>query len=218
MKRQSLVLVILVLLVGMTISCQAVESVEVVQAPVIAVEEVVEAPVVVTEVVVEETPEPTVAPTTEPPTAVPPTPTIAATPEPTIAHPNGRRIELLYDNNSFYFYNPTNNRIDMRPLSFEAIDENGNPLRYQLDASMWTQFYTYVDGGNCDSVEINRAGSHLNPPQCRNYNANLTPDRDDDQIFWTANPGIARFRVSWNGNEIARCELGGERCVVYLPQ
>lgn len=166
----------------------------------------------------EPTPEPATAePPTPEPTAVLPTSTVAATAQPTIAYPNGRRIELLYDNNSFYFYNPTNDRIDMRPLSFEAIDANGNPLRYQFDASQWTQFYTYVDDGNCDRLEITRSDGYLRPPQCRSYNASVTPDRDSDLVFWIAKPGTVQFRVSWNGSEIARCEIGVERCEVYLP-
>ncbi len=166
-----------------------------------------------------------VLPTTEPapeaptlePTAVPPTPTVATAAEPTIAYPNGRRIELLYDNNSFYFYNPSNDRIDMRPLSFEAIDASGNPLRYQFDASQWTQFYTFVEDGRCDRIEITSSASYLRPPQCRSYNASVTPQRENDLVFWIAKAGTVQFRVSWNGAEIARCEIGAERCEVYLP-
>jgi hypothetical protein len=137
--------------------------------------------------------------------------------QPTIAYPNGRRIELLYDDNSLYFFNPTNDRIDMRPLSFEAIDANGNPLRYQFDASMWTQFFTYVVEGNCNRIEIARTGGYLRPPQCRGYNATVTPDRETDLVFWTARAGSAQFRVSWNGSEIARCEIGAGQCELYLP-
>jgi serine/threonine protein kinase len=167
------------------------------------------------------TPEPaTQEPATPEPTdvaQVEDTPTTETIAEATIAYPNGRRIELLYDDNSFYFYNPNSERVDLRPLSFEAIDANGNLLRYQFDASMWTQFYTYVENGRCDRIEITRSDGYLRPPQCRSYNASVTPDRDTDLVFWIAKAGIARFRVSWNGNEIARCEIGGERCEVYLP-
>jgi hypothetical protein len=162
-------------------------------------------------------PPPTQEPPTPEPTAVPPTPTVSTVVQPTIAYPNGRRIELLYDDNSFYFYNPSNDRIDMRPLSFEAIDANGNPLRYQFDASMWTQFFTYVEEGRCDRIEITRSDGYLRPPQCRSYNSTVTPDRESDLVFWIAKAGTVQFRISWNGNEIARCEIGAERCEVYLP-
>ena len=160
---------------------------------------------------------PTQAPPTSEPTAVLPTATVVTAVQPTIAYPNGRRIELLYDDNSFYFYNPTNDRIDMRPLSFEAIDANGNPLRYQFDASMWTQFFTFVEEGRCDRIEIIRSDSYLRPPQCRSYNASVTPERESDLVFWIAKAGTVQFRVSWDGSEIARCEIGAERCEVYLP-
>ncbi len=149
--------------------------------------------------------------------AVPPTPTTSSVVQPTIAYPNGRRIELLYDDNGLYFFNPTNDRIDMRPLSFEAIDANGNPLRYQFDASMWTQFFTYVIEGQCNRIEITRSDGYLRPPQCRGYNATVTPDRETDLVFWTARAGSAQFRVSWNGAEIARCEIGAGQCELYLP-
>ncbi len=174
------------------------------------------------------TEEPTLAPTDVPPTDIPPAePTIApeptavpptSIPEPTTAYPNGRRVILFYNENSFYFYNSTNNRIDMRPISFEAIDENGDPLRYRFNADKWTQFYTYVDAGNCNAVEIYRESGYLNPPQCASLNATVTPERDTDEVFWINKPGTAQIRISWNGNEIARCELDVERCVVFLPQ
>jgi hypothetical protein len=159
----------------------------------------------------------TAAPTNAPP-AVPATESPAVAPiQPTIAYPNGRRTELLYNNSSFYFYNATNDRIDMRPLDFEAIDENGNGLRYFFSSSQWTQFFTYVEEGHCNRIEINQAGPWLRPPQCRGYNATVTPSEGSDFIFWVQQPGAARFRVLWNGQEIARCEFGVERCEVYLP-
>ena len=177
------------------------------------------------------TAEPTVAEvatdTPVPPTDTPPPPTNTPIPptdtpepvsaEPTITYPDGRRVELLYDQSSFYFYNPTGDRIDMRPLSFEAIDANGNSLLYFFNANMWTQFYTFTDSGNCDRIEINRANPWLRPPQCRNYNATVTPSDDSDLIFWIQQPGAAQFRILWNGDELARCEFGAERCEVYLP-
>jgi hypothetical protein len=157
-------------------------------------------------------------PATAAPTAVPPTDTaVPVVVQATIAYPNGRRVELLYDANSFYFYNATNERIDMRPIDFEAIDESGNPLRYFFSSSQWTQFFTYVEEGRCDRIEIARASGWLRPPQCRGFNATVTPTAESDFIFWIQQPGAARFRVLWNGAEVARCEFGVERCEVYLP-
>jgi hypothetical protein len=157
-------------------------------------------------------------PPTEAPTAVPPTNTPETAPaQPTIAYPNGRLIQLYYDSTSFYLRNGSSDRVDLRPIDFETIDANGTPLLYYFDGSQWTQFYTYVEEGRCDRIEIARANPWLRPPQCRGTNATVTPDGDSDLIFWIQQPGAARFRVLWNGAEIARCEFGAQLCEVYIP-
>jgi serine/threonine protein kinase len=152
------------------------------------------------------------------PTSVPIAPTEQpAAPPPTIAFPNGRRIELLYDAYSFYLWNPNSERIAIRSIAFEALDGNGNSAGYYFDGTLWTQFYSFVEERSCNRIEMTGVPGHLRPPQCQGYNATVTPTIDDDLVFWTQRPGVSRFRVLWGGQEIARCELTGGRCEVFLP-
>ena len=147
-------------------------------------------------------------------TAAPPT----DTPEPTIAYPDGLRIELAYDDTSFYLYNTSSDRIRVRDISFGAIDEMGRPLIYGISGDRWTQFYGFVEPFSCYGIEpYGVDGVYMRPTYCQQYNAVVTPEEQGDEIFWTEKPDSVEFRVSWDGQEIARCPLGINTCVVYVP-
>lgn len=157
------------------------------------------------------------APPTETPLP-PPTPTEeTAAAEATIAYPNGHRFVLLYDENSFYAYNPEPDRLRASSLSFEALNNGGNTVGYAFQGSSWAQFYSFIEQGKCMRIEINRAPSYLRPGQCSVYNSTVTPRTDDVMIFWTDRPSVTQFRVLWDGQEVGRCEIGAGSCEVYLP-
>lgn len=169
-----------------------------------------------------ETAVPTAAPTetiivaaTE--TAVSASPTSPPVAAPTVLYPNGKRILLLYDANSFYLWNSTAERIAIRSIDFENIDANGNFAGYFFDGSLWTQFYSYVEDQSCVRIELLRAPAYLRPPLCRAYNATVTPDPDDAAVFWLPRSGITQFRVLWDNQEIARCEVNAGQCELFLP-
>lgn len=152
------------------------------------------------------------------PTAVPATavPTTAPVTAPT-ATPSGPRLVMFYDPTSFYLHNPNANGIRVSPLVFESLDENGNLSGYWFDGQRWAQFYNLVEPFGCARLEMTKVAGWLRPSQCREYNSTVTPEQDADIVFWTARPGVAAFRVVWQGQEVGRCSVSANLCEVYLP-
>lgn len=166
------------------------------------------------------TSEPTTAPTQEP-TAAPtlaPTEEVSAQIEPTVVYPDGLRLELHYDPNSFYLYNPAASRIRVRDISFEALDSNERPLPYAMSATLWTAVYSFLDGRSCYAIEpFGADGPFMNPAFCLQENAREAPNINNNIVFWTERSGSVVFRVLWAGEEIARCPLGTGSCEIYIP-
>jgi len=147
----------------------------------------------------------TVIPITDLPVAVP-----------TVAYPNGSPIILYYNDSSFYVWNPTSGRIQTASFKFEALDNDGNTLSHEFDGTRWTQFYSFLDGGNCVAIEMT-AGDHLKPSECSNYNSVVNSTSDSDLIFWTGQSRISGFRVSWQDEEVARCDTIAGECRFNIP-
>ncbi len=139
------------------------------------------------------------------------------TPAPTILYPSGRRVILFYDDYSFYVWNTTGESIRVSPLRFEALNANGDILRYAFDGSRWAAFFGRVENNRCDALEIGRAPSVLRPAECRYYNAVINPESNDDMVFWTVREGSVAFRVLWENQEVARCAIGIGICEIFLP-
>ena len=158
-----------------------------------------------------------------PPTATPVPPTATPIPAteadavPTVLYPGGRPVQLHYDQYSFYMWNGGTDSIRVSSIIFEAIDPSGTPLGYRFEGSRWSAFWHSVEGGKCDAVETNNAPGLLKPSQCRGYNAFVNPDLTDPMVFWIPREGISQFRVLWEGQEVARCEMGGGFCALWLP-
>jgi hypothetical protein len=141
------------------------------------------------------------------------------TPEPTatIRFPNGRAIEMFYDENSFYVLNNAASPIQNNSLSFQAINDNGSPLSYRFDGSAWARIYTTLDPGKCASLEIVNASNTLRPPACDGgYSVQSSPSRSSDDIFWVARDSVSHFRVLSNGVEAGRCEIAAQHCEVFI--
>lgn len=180
-----------------------------------------------------DTPQTTVGPPTAAPTEPPPAtstalsagvPTTAPVAAPT-ATPAGPRLVMFYDGTSFYLYNPNANGVRVSQIVFESLDENGNLSGYWFEGQRWAQFYNLVEPFGCTRLEITKVAGWLRPSQCREYNSTVTPEQDGDVVFWTARPGVAAFRVVWQGQEVGRCPVNGSgdgsananQCEVYLP-
>jgi hypothetical protein len=159
-------------------------------------------------------PSDTPAPTDEP--TEPPTEIVAV--EPTVLYPDGLRLELFYDNNSFYLWNPGQNRVFIRDISFAALDAEGEETSFRFEGRVWTERadYDYVDRNKCVRLEILSA-SVRPPDECTDYNASRNPPRTDSSVFWVAREGVAQFAIYWDEDEIARCQIDDEECVIFLP-
>ena len=173
-----------------------------------------------TEIPPSATDDPTAMPsnTSVPPTRTPqPTNTTnAVASAPTLAYPDGSQIVLYYDDSTFYAWNPSGDRVRAGNFKFEALDNNGNTLANTFDGVSWTQFYSFIDGGNCVKIEFT-TGSTFVPPECGNTNSEVNLMSSDDQVFWTGGGNISGFRVLWNDDEIARCEANTGQCTFNIP-
>ncbi len=130
---------------------------------------------------------------------------------------------LIYNQASFYVWNTGNQTLALRDLRFEAVDGGGNPAGFSLDGGRWSAFYPWLEPGNCASLEVLGIAGRLRPNRCQGYNAILTPEAEDDTIFWWSRPGVDGFRVLLQGAEIGRCSLSADNpedvaeCQVGLP-
>jgi serine/threonine-protein kinase len=167
---------------------------------------------------------PTLAPT---PTFVPPTPALSgvegatepppATPLPTVLYPGGRHFLVYYDDNGLYLHNASGRAGAVSPLAFERLDASGTPLN-RFDGWRWSRYYPRIEIASCMRVEIRSSPSYLRPSPCNNrYNSTVTASRNDDFVFWTTQTGASQFRVLWNAEEVARCEIATGVCEVFLP-
>lgn len=138
--------------------------------------------------------------------------------EPTPVFPDGTPVDLVYNFDSFYLYNTSDERIRVSTISFQAVDSAGLPLQYGMDGNRWTQFYSFIDPYACARIEpFGAEGAYMRPGYCRSYSATVTPTRDGVEIFWRERDGSVAFRVLWEGQEIGRCGLAPNSCTVYIP-
>jgi serine/threonine protein kinase len=162
------------------------------------------------------TPVEATATTTPPPTETPAPAGQAAAPEPTVKYPQGRHLQLFYNENSFYIHNLTDERIAFEPIAFERLDASGEPTN-RFDGTEWAMLYTLIWPKNCLKAEIRDNYPYLSPSACLGYNATRTFKQNEKVVFWTERQGSTQFRVLWDEEEIARCEIEEGICDIYLP-
>ncbi len=155
---------------------------------------------------------PTPTATTVLPTATRPEPTA------TVLYPNGRPIELFYDDYSFYILNLDDRFLEISSISFEGLNEIGQSAGYQFSGLNWASFYDILESGRCNRIETTLAPIYLRPGQCPGYNATITPILSDEQVFWSSLNNISSFRVMWEGQEIGRCLVNERICDIFLPR
>jgi hypothetical protein len=135
---------------------------------------------------------------------------------PTVKYPQGRHLRLYYNDNSFYIYSLDTERIAIEPIAFERLDASG-AYSNRFEGIEWAKLYAYIWPNNCMKAEIRESRPFLNPSVCLGYNATRTFKRDEELVFWTTREGTTQFRVLWEEEEIARCEIVAGVCEVYLP-
>jgi hypothetical protein len=172
---------------------------------------------VVTVVATETNLPPTVIPT-QTPVPVQPTTTLPPAPTATVLHPDGRLIELFYDDYSFYILNLDDQSLDVAAVSFEALNESGESAGFEFSGVSWASFYEILESGRCNRIETTQAPIYLRPGQCPGYNSTITPILSDERVFWSSQNGISTFRVLWEGQEVGRCLVNDRICDIFLPR
>lgn len=142
---------------------------------------------------------------------------VVVNPTATILNPNGYRIVLFYNERGFYIWNPGERRLQIASIAFEAIDAAGQPTPYRFEGSSWAAMYAQLMEGRCNTVEIAAQAAPSRPAECTVFNATRTPVEDSPWVFWRAHDGITQFRVLWDNQETARCEISAGTCEVFLP-
>lgn len=141
----------------------------------------------------------------------------AAAITPTVLYPNGRRFVIFYNDNSLYLYNASGAAGAFSPLTFERLNVSGAALN-RFDGWRWSQHYPRVETDSCARIEIRGRSPYLRPAQCQGrYNSSITASRDDSYVFWISQKDSSQFRVLWNKQEVARCEIAAGVCEVFLP-
>ena len=157
---------------------------------------------------------------TAPPTATStntpnPTPTPTNTLTPT---PIANRLQLFYDDFSFYVWNPGALPADVSMLAFEAVDPAGAPAGYSFQGRVWTGFYPRLESRACNGLEVvSEIATQLRPFQCQTYNALIRPQADSETIFWINRDNVSQFRVYWQGDLVRTCAVSAGTCIIPIP-
>jgi serine/threonine-protein kinase len=142
-------------------------------------------------------------------------PTVAG--PPTVLYPNGRRLLLYYDESSLYMLNASGESVRLAPFAFERLDNFGAAI-HRFEGQQWAEFNSTISNGWCTRMEIFQREPYLRAPQCNGrFNSSITPTGSDPFVFWTTYPDSTNFRVLWDDQEIARCEIGAAFCEFFLP-
>jgi hypothetical protein len=150
---------------------------------------------------------------TETPTAIP-----TAEPSPTQDLTNNHRVRFFYDDYSFYIWNPEPVSLNVAAFSFEALDNNGEPAGYVFRGRTWADIYPFLEEGRCNRIRPVALPETPAPSVCSEFNASLTPGRDEDNLFWMPHNGLVNaFRVYWLGDVVGTCPRVTGVCEVLVP-
>lgn len=162
---------------------------------------------------------PTAAPTdtTEPTAEATEAVASSANVTPTVLYPDGRLVQFIYNDTSFYLFNPSAT-LGVSPMTFEGVSAAGTAVNVTFSGTRWTQLFASVFRNSCAAIEPDTLLRFLRPSTCNAFNARVTLVPAAQQ-FWRSSSGAAQFRVMWEGVEIGRCPVadGTTECEVRLP-
>ncbi len=144
---------------------------------------------------------------TSPPPTNPPAPTtVPQVVGPTAAPANWLPVSFTYTSDAFYWLNNAGVNISVQHIAFEQI---GGTERFE--GHRWA--YWTMEAGRCMELVFADVSVPPRPEGCR-PNAWFTPTRTQGVGFWT---GGGQFRVLWQGQEIAICEISAGQCSAFVP-
>lgn len=137
---------------------------------------------------------------------------------PTVKYPNGKRFMILYDMRGFYIINLSDKSRPLEPFAFDRVNDNGE-LSNHFDGWRWSQFYPIIYPQNCIKIEMTKQAEYPGrPAECVNRTlGGRFYDKGSEFFFWTPQDGSHFFRVTWNKEEVAQCEIARGACEVFVP-
>lgn len=137
---------------------------------------------------------------------------------PTVKYPNGKRFMILYDVRGFYMINLSDKSRPLEPFAFDRVNDNGE-LSNHFDGWRWSQFYPIIYPQNCIKIEMTKQAEYPGrPAECVNRTlGGRFYDKGNAFFFWTPQDGSQFFRVTWNKEEVALCEIARGACEVFVP-
>ena len=137
-----------------------------------------------------------------------------------VKYPNGKRFQVFYDANGLYLVNASDENRPLEPFAFERLDDAGTAHNL-FEGWRWSQFFPTIYAQNCVKIEIINSPEYAaRPPQCENRYVSEAArfyERNSPFVFWTAQDGSQFFRVRWEDEEVARCEIARGACEVFVP-
>jgi hypothetical protein len=133
------------------------------------------------------------------------------------APPAARRVQLFYDDTTFYAANPNADELEIASLSFATLAGDGSATSYAFSGESWAAYYPFVQPGYCDRLHIVNTPIVMEPAACAGFNAWMTPAAGEDIVFWRAREGVEEFAVYWDGIEVGRCAIAAGSCEAPIP-
>jgi serine/threonine protein kinase len=149
-------------------------------------------------------------------TPIPVTPSASSTAQ---VYPNGYLMTAFYNGNSFYLLDRGKASRSLSGFVFERVN-NDETFQNRFEAWTWETFYVKaIQMNRCVSLEIEKSPlAYLSPAECTNkVLSRLSPAADANEIFWTQNDTSHEFRVLWENQEVARCEIAAGICDFRVP-
>lgn len=137
---------------------------------------------------------------------------------PTVKYPNGKRFMIFYDARGLYLMNVSDKNRPLESFAFDRLDDAGQPLNH-FDGWRWSQFYPTIYPQNCIKIELVKQAEYPGrPSQCENRTLGARfYDHGSEFLFWTPQAGSHFFRVLWQKEEVAQCEISRGICEVFVP-
>ncbi len=158
----------------------------------------------------------TLTPADTPTETITPIPTVS--PMPTIKYSDGYLMTAFYNENSFYIFNKGKASRSESGFIFERINDDGT-FQDRFFGWEWEKYFMVIQQNRCMSLEIYQSQQpYLRPVECENRTlSKLEPTADSGKVFWTATDTSHQFRILWQVEEIARCEIEAGTCDFYVP-
>ncbi|MBN1135843.1 MAG: protein kinase [Anaerolineae bacterium] len=125
---------------------------------------------------------------------------------PTPAPADWLPVRFIYGPDAFYWLNDSTRSLSSQFIVFQQVDGSKH-----FEGNRWA--YWTMEAGRCMEIAFADVGAPPRPAGCR-PNAFFTPTRSQGVDFWI---GTGQFRVLWNNQEVARCEIAAGQCTAFIP-